>query len=1006
MGPDNDAEGSQVGLSADAPEFVPGQQVPKRERPSGHKSAPKAPVRKEKSNAPDLPTRIHEDISNGQYECVICTSEVLRNSRVWSCSICWTVVHLSCVRKWHTNQTKKPAQPGAQPSVSWRCPGCNSSTTEEPSSYHCWCGKEMSPKSIPGLPPHSCSQTCGKPSETCPHPCPLICHAGPCPPCKMMGPAMSCFCGKKTSTKRCGETDYANGWSCGHICGDLLPCGEHECQKACHSGLCGSCDIPIPSICYCGRAYKEIPCEQRGDKMASFDHGQLQAHHSDIEIETDGLDESWFWGSFSCEGICGRKFDCGDHTCHRPCHAQDGSITHCPSSPDVVSHCPCGKTPLVEILDQPRNSCDDPIPSCDKTCNTLLPCGHQCNSGCHASLCPPCTQKMEITCRCGRTTTTTICHQGTPAVPECLRVCRAQLNCGRHNHDQHCCPGEKKAMERAAAKRKKKNLGMSNEDIEAEHICTRTCDRPLKCGKHNCSQLCHSGACSTCPEAIFEEISCHCGRTILHPPQPCGTRPPECRFECARPDRPCGHPRISHNCHPDDKPCPPCPYLMEKRCICGKQVLKTQPCWFDEPRCGLPCNKKLKCGVHLCTKPCHRPGECEDADIRGSHCNQPCLKVRKSCDHVDLEPCHAPYACKEDKPCQAKTFVTCECQHRKQEIRCLASKSNRWPERTPLICDDECLRLQRNAKLAAALNIDPSTHTDDHVPYSDTTLQFFQENVAWAQIYEREFRVFAADAKEKRLRFKPMRASQRAFLHSLAEDYGLDSESQDPEPHRHVSIFKTPRFVSAPAKTLAQCAKIRASGSVQPPAPAQQAQPTENILFNALLLTGPQFGLTIEELQSALTKDFASHPALTFTISFLPADYVVIRGSGAWTPQTLEASIKSMKPAVQQTVVTRLGLANGVFLCHVDSSLNVLRREVDSSKNAGGWSSVVSRSAMRQQANNKTISGTVTAGNAENGGPVHSKFVALRKEPKRKVEQEFVEEDWEAAAEKLDEDGK
>jgi transcriptional repressor NF-X1 len=61
-----------------------------------------------------------------------------------------------------------------------------------------------------------------------------------------------------------------------------------------------------------------------------------------------------------------------------------------------------------------------------------------------------------------------------------------------------------------------------------------------------------------------------------------------------------------------------------------------------------------------------------------------------------------------------------------------------------------------------------------------------------------------------------MQANQRAFLHSLAEDYGFDSESQDPEPHRHICIFKTPRFVSAPMKTLAQCVKIKPPTTAEP----------------------------------------------------------------------------------------------------------------------------------------------------------------------------------------------
>ncbi|ORY65982.1 NF-X1 type zinc finger protein [Pseudomassariella vexata] len=982
-----------AGLSADAPEFVPGQPLaPRNGQPPPLTGAKKSITHNEpKSNAPDLPTRIHDDISNGNYECVICTNEVLRNSRVWSCSICWTVTHLTCVRKWHTNQIKQRDQNIGQVSSDWRCPGCNSGTTEEPTSYHCWCGKEISPRSLAGQPPHSCSQTCGKPRGACPHPCMLVCHAGPCPPCDAMGPALPCYCGKHVVTKRCRETDYTHGWSCQEICGDLLPCSEHECQQPCHSGLCGSCEIPIPSLCYCGRVYKEIPCEQREQKVASFDHGQVQ-QQSAGQVGRDGLEEPWFGATFSCDSSCERTFDCGHHRCTRACHAQDEKEAHCPFSPDVVTHCPCTKTPLDEILEQPRQNCQDAIPSCNKTCDKLLPCGHRCRSGCHASSCPPCMQKVEIECRCGRTKSTSICHQGETDTPECMRVCRAQLNCGRHLHDEHCCPSEKKAMER---KRKRKNLTTTSREIEAEHICVRVCGRLLKCDKHQCAQLCHPGPCSTCPEAIFEEISCHCGRTVLQPPQPCGTRPPECRFECARPN-PCqDHPRVSHTCHGDDKSCSPCPFLVEKRCICGKSTLKNQPCASKQPRCGLVCNRKLKCGHHSCTKTCHGPGDCEDAGISGSHCSQPCLKVRKSCDHVCTETCHCPYACKEDKPCQAKTFVTCECQRRKQEVRCLATKTNPSPERPPLKCDDECLRLQRNARLASALNVEPATHTDDHVPYSDKTLELYQSAPKWAQTYEREFRVFSADTQEKRLRFKPMKPHHRAFLHALAEDFGLDSESQDPEPHRHVSIFKTPRFVSAPAKTLAQCVKIKATD-------VSQAQPSQsNIVmppepFNALLLSSPKFGLTIEELESALAHGFASQPNLSFATSFLPSDDVVIKGSGSWTPQALESSLSSLKPAISQSV-KRHGLAKSVALCHVDSSLNVLRREAGATVNTGGWSSVVGRSTARQAK-------AGTTGSSSENLPVRSRFMALRKEPKKKAEEEPVEEDWLTAAEKLDED--
>ncbi|KAG7125531.1 FKBP12-associated protein 1 like [Verticillium longisporum] len=371
---------------------------------------------------------------------------------------------------------------------------------------------------------------------------------------------------------------------------------------------------------------------------------------------------------------------------------------------------------------------------------------------------------------------------------------------------------------------------------------------------------------------------------------------------------------------------------------------------------------------------------------------RPCGKSRKSCGHADQDNCHAPYPCKEDKACQAKEFITCACQHRKKEIKCLATRINPEPERETLKCDDECLRLQRNQKLAAALSIDPATHTDDHVPYSDTTLKLFRESVRWCQTQEREFRVFASDADEKRIRFKPMPPSQRAFLHALAEDFGLDTESQDPEPHRHVSVFKTPRFVSAPSKTLAQCVKIKNVQAAAAKAGASASEAPKQAPFNALLLSTPRFALTIEELDAALAGDFAAHNNLSFTTSFLPSDEVLVRATpvSSWGSSTanVETSLANLKPAIARTVA-KAGLAGAVTLVHADQDQNVLRREVTGeTKDAGGWSSVVGRrpqAAAPAPVEKKPASG----------------FVSFSRLPRKKIVQE-TEEDWEAAAEKMD----
>ncbi|KAI1209991.1 uncharacterized protein F4807DRAFT_425268 [Annulohypoxylon truncatum] len=810
-----------------------------------------------------------------------------------------------------------------------------------------------------------------------------------------MGPTQPCRCGRHTSTKLCSDTDYENPWNCHEICGEPLACGEHVCQQECHSDFCGDCAIPVLSLCFCGRESKEVPCIQRIDKRPSYNYGQLK----DSPLKNNDLSDGWYLGCFKCDSICDRAFDCGKHHCEKGCHPQDVTEAHCPLSPDTVTHCPCGTTLLADFMKQPRKNCEDPIPSCGKKCNKPLSCDHRCEDACHTGPCRPCTQRIEITCKCGRTTTKSVCHQGNLEKPECMRICHVQLNCGRHEHSERCCPAEKQAAERVALRKKSsRHGGHANEEFEPEHICLRACGRLLKCGKHHCEQLCHKGACGSCPEAIFEEIKCHCGRTVLQPPLPCGTQPPPCRFDCTRP-RPCGHPQVSHNCHLDEEPCPKCPFLVEKFCVCGKKALKNQPCWFEEPRCGLPCGRKLKCGAHTCEKTCHRLGECEDASIAGSRCGQPCGKIR-TCGHSDVEQCHAPYPCKEDKPCQAKTFITCECQRRKQEVKCMGTKKNPSPDRGTLTCDDECLRLKRNALLADALNIDPQTHTDDHVPYSETTLNFYREYPQFAQTYEREFRVFATDPEQKLLRLKPMKSHQRAFIHSLAEDFGFDSQSADPEPHRHVCLFKTPRFVSAPMKTVAQCLKSRPS---QPTPSAQSTSSGESLLgkqpFNALLLSAPKFGLTIEELDSALKKQYAAFPNIKFETAFLP-DSIIIKGSGSWRPQDLESTMSALKPDILHTV-TSLGYAEGVTLCQVDNNLKVLRNEKEAKQSRGtddkGWSAVIRRSSRPNP----------SATPASKPLAVRNTFIALKKKTPKKEEKKPVEEeveDWEEAAEKLGDD--
>jgi transcriptional repressor NF-X1 len=147
-------DGSEASLQAssnlqpDAATFQPGQPVAPRKRQPREKK-PQAP----KSSAADIATRTHEDIDNGHYECAICTEEIRRHARgVWSCRTCWTVFHLGCIKKWSTNEGSAAARQQAQdgelpPPRQWRCPGCNLPKDVLPKNFHCWCEKELDPKS-------------------------------------------------------------------------------------------------------------------------------------------------------------------------------------------------------------------------------------------------------------------------------------------------------------------------------------------------------------------------------------------------------------------------------------------------------------------------------------------------------------------------------------------------------------------------------------------------------------------------------------------------------------------------------------------------------------------------------------------------------------------------------------------------------------------------------------------------------------------------------------------
>jgi transcriptional repressor NF-X1 len=185
----------------------------------------------------------------------------------------------------------------------------------------------------------------------------------------------------------------------------------------------------------------------------------------------------------------------------------------------------------------------------------------------------------------------------------------------------------------------------------------------------------------------------------------------------------------------------------------------------------------------------------------GVKCTEKCGKPRKSCGHAcqlqwylnyvsHPNSSHSPSSCDESTPCQVKIAARCDCGLHKQEITCLATSSEQSRGLKNLPCTDLCARMERNRKLAEALDIDTtaSFHEPENVKggYQIRTLDYFNNNRTWCAEIEGVFRDFLS-SKSMRHAFKPMTGHKREFVHDLAEAYGLDSDSIDHEPYRRYS---------------------------------------------------------------------------------------------------------------------------------------------------------------------------------------------------------------------------
>ena len=569
-----------------------------------------------------------DDGSPPKTQCAVCLDSVTRDDAAWECRACFMQLHLGCIQSWAQSSMR------SQGSIRiWNCPQCRKEFLERdfPVEYRCFCGKVRNPPKDTWLEPHSCGNLCER-SLRCGHACSLLCHAGPCPPCRKTV-SVSCHCGRQSTRLPCGNEAF----SCERRCnaeleivdptGCLRKCG-HQCPRRCHAGPHPPCMVPVDAPCQCGAETRKRPCS-----------GQL----------------------WQCGNVCDK---CGSQ-CHRK-----GRLPRT---------CPCGST--THTL-----RCDESAPLCAGTCHKLLSCGkHTCEKPCHHGDCGACSERVRVQCRCGHRTVVVPCGSE-DSVVECGRKCDRWLPCGRHRCKQKCCPGNCGLC----------RLPCGATLDCGRHKCTSYCGQPcppcplrqtLRCP---CGKTTHRVRCKDVPSDAVGPLAdgsfqvdtldcphpCPVPRTCGHRDDPRSCHPchsgpcPACTLPCGlrlfRCDHPCPAP-----CHAGD-PCPPCRVMVDRPCV-GGHTTQSMPCSAPALfQCDQPCGNWLECGKHSCSQPCHAIPRSDEA-TSGRDELLPCCPCDKQCESRRdcVHPCPRKHCHKGPCPaCPVSLRVACFCGGEARDVAC------------------------------------------------------------------------------------------------------------------------------------------------------------------------------------------------------------------------------------------------------------------------------------------------------------------------------------------------
>lgn len=252
--------------------------------------------------------------------------------------------------------------------------------------------------------------------------------------------------------------------------------------------------------------------------------------------------------------------------------------------------------------------------------------------------------------------------------------------------------------------------------------------------------------------------------------------------------------------------------------------------------------------MHRCRRICHR-GDCLAEGI----CQQPCVLPRPDCGHPCAASCHKGGSCPRST-CTAKVALQCDCGRRKETVVCaeaassyqryaaiaMASKlsdmqlgdsmdigpfTKKEMKQTKLECDEECATLERNRRLAEALQIDPTSdpfNVRSTSVYSDSLKEEARKDLNFVTKVEDEIKnLIEITNKGKQAKrtytFQPMNRDHRKIIHDLAEVYGLESISYDSEPKRSVTVTAQKGISVCPNSSLSSLIKRETAARAPPP---------------------------------------------------------------------------------------------------------------------------------------------------------------------------------------------